>query len=310
MMRTFHSIALAALTTLLGFILTLGVHDLAWAAGEPQVFDSPEAAAKALVATTAANDEDGLIKIFGTAQRDIVGTSDKTQDAARRASFAKAAKAQLTLFPDTPEKVTLIVGYAAWPFSIPLVKTASGWQFDAAAGREELLNRRIGRNELTTIEALRAYVIAQRQYASQPRDGTGVRRYAKKLRSTPGTRDGLYWPADASKGEEQSPIGPMLVDAAARTPGTPYNGYRFRTLTRQGPKAPGGAYSYVINGNMVAGYALIAYPADYGITGVMSFLVNHYGDVYEKDLGPQTAQIAAKVKAYDPDASWTLVPDR
>jgi len=306
-MRTFQSIALVAL---LGVALVLGVHGLARAAGEPQVFDSPKAGAQALVAAAAASDEDGLIKIFGAKHGDIIGTSDKTQDAAYRAGFARAAKAQLTLFPDTPEKVTLIVGYAAWPFSIPLVKTASGWQFDAAAGREELLNRRIGRNELITIEALREYGDAQRQYASQPRDGTGVRRFAKKLRSTPGTRDGLYWPADVSKGEEESPIGPMLVDAAKRTPGTPYNGYRFRTLTRQGPKAPGGAYSYVINGNMVAGYALIAYPADYGFTGVMSFLVNHYGDVYEKDLGPQTAQIAAKVKAYNPDARWTLVPDR
>jgi hypothetical protein len=192
---------------------------------------------------------------------------------------------------------------------IPLVKSGAGWRFDLAAGAEEIINRRIGRNELSAIEVLRFYVDAQRQYAAKPRDGTKVRQFAQNLGSSPGKQDGLYWDADPVKGEELSPLGPLIKNAASRKSGTPYNGYYYKILKGQGAAAPAGRYSYVINGRMLAGYALIAYPADYGISGVKTFIVNHYGDVYEKDLGANTAQRAAAINEYNPDSTWKAVAD-
>lgn len=172
-----------------------------------------------------------------------------------------------------------------------------------------MLNRFIGANELEAIDTLRAYADAQRQYASTPRDGTTVRQFARKIRSSPGKRDGLYWDADPAKGEESSPIGPLIRDASGRQPGDPYNGYYFKILTRQGSAAPAGRYDYVINGRMVAGFAMVAFPADYGKTGLKTFIVNHYGVVYERDLGPNTAKIAAAMTEYNPDPSWKEVGD-
>ena len=200
--------------------------------------------------------------------------------------------------------VTMVVGYEAWPFPIPLVKTDAGWRFDTDAGFEEVLKRRIGENELTAIATLRAYVEAQRQYAAEPRDGTEVRQFAQKVQSSPGKKDGLYWPADASKGEQPSPGGPEIKDSK-----TPYAGYYFKILTAQGAAAPGGKYSYIINGHLIGGFAMIAWPADYGKTGVMTLLVNHYGDVYQKDLGPNTAVLAAGMSEYNPDSSWSKVTE-
>lgn len=274
-----------------------------------RVFDSPEAAAKALVAAARANDEKALVEIFGVKHRDLVGTVDKTLDREKRTRFAQAADAYQLLRPEDEGKVTLVVGYEARPFPIPLVKLGSTWRFDTDAGREELLNRFIGANELEAIDTLRAYVDAQRQYASTPRDGTKVRQFARKIRSSPGKKDGLYWDADPAKGEELSPIGPLIRDGSGRQPGDPYNGYHFKILTRQGSAAPAGRYDYVINGRMVAGFAMVAFPADYGKTGVKTFIVNHYGIVYERDLGPNTEKIAVAMAEYNPDPSWKEVGD-
>lgn len=271
-------------------------------------FESPQAAAEALVAAARDNDEEVLIGIFGRENEDIIGTVDKERDRELRARFAEGAEKFQALRPEEDGSVTLIVGYEAWAFPVPLVRDESGWRFDSASGREEILTRRIGVNELDAIETLRTYVKAQRQYAEKPRDGTGVRKFARKIRSTPGNKDGLYWDADRP-GAESSPFGPLIADGGKRKAGDPYNGYYFRILTRQGPDAPGGAYSYIINGNMVAGFAMTAYPADYGSTGIMTFIVNHYGDVYQKDLGPPTAEIASKYEAYNPDPTWTVVED-
>jgi hypothetical protein len=200
--------------------------------------------------------------------------------------------------------VTIVVGFEAWPFPFPLVKTDAGWQFNTDAGVYELLKRRIGENELTAISSLRAYVNAQRQYAAEPRDGTEVRQFAQKVQSSPGKKDGLYWPTDAAKGETASPAGTEIKDAK-----TPYAGYYFKILTAQGAAAPAGKYSYITNNRLIGGFAMIAWPADYGKTGVMTLLVNHYGDVYQKDLGPKTATLAADIHEYNPDKSWTKVTD-
>ena len=272
-------------------------------------FDLPEAAVKALIEAVRTNDEHALIEIFGAKHRDLIGTVDKARDRENRTRFAESADEYRLLRPEDDGRVTLVVGYQAWPFPIPLVKEGSAWRFDTDAGWEELLNRRIGANELAAIETLGAYVEAQRQYASTPRDGTKVRQFAQKIRSAPGKQDGLYWDADSAKGEELSPVGPLIGDVRGRQPGDPYNGYHFKILTRQVPAATAGRYDYIINGRMLAGFAFVAWPADYGKTGIKSFIVNHYGDVYEKDLGPKTAAISAAIAEYNPDPTWTEVTE-
>ena len=274
-----------------------------------RVFDSPDAAADALIAAARTDDQAALVAIFGAKHRDLIGTVDKARDRELRARFAKMAEEYGLLHPEPNGSVTLVVGYEAWPFPIPLVKEGAGWRFDTEAGIEEVIDRRIGENELAAIETLRAYVDAQRQYAAKPRDGTKVRQFAQKVRSSPGKKDGLYWAADPAKGEEASPAGPLIRDPGTRVPGGPYNGYYFKILTRQGPDAPAGRYDYVINGRMIAGFAMLAYPADYGKTGVMSFLVNHYGVVHQKNLGPKTRAIAPGMTEYNPDATWKEVAE-
>jgi hypothetical protein len=287
--------------------LLCGIAAFAPLACAQRVYESPEAAAQALVAAAKADDNAALIDIFGERQRDVIGTVDKARDRELRRYFADAAGQYQVLRHNEDGSLTLVVGYQAWPFPIPLVQQGAGWRFDADAGREELINRRVGENEFAAIDVLHDYVEMQRQYAAQPRDGTKVRQFAQKIRSSPGKRDGLYWDADPAKGEELSPLAVRMAESGPREAKAPYRGYHYKILTRQGPKAPAGAYSYVINGHMVAGYAMIAYPADYAKTGVMSFVVNHYGDIYEKDLGAKTATVAAHMNAYDPDATWHLV---
>jgi hypothetical protein len=276
-------------------------------ASAQRAFDTPEAAAKALVDATKANDESTLIELIGAKYANLVSSVDHEADRARREEFAKQADERLVLERPSNDKGVVVVGFEAWPFPIPIVKQGSGWHFDAAAGREEILNRRIGRNELTAIELLHAYVAAQRQYASQPRDGTRVRAFARKVASSPGKRDGLYWPADAAKGEELSPFGPLVHDPDKHKTGNPYNGYYFKILTGQGSAAPGGAYSYIINGRMVAGYAMVAAPAQYGETGIKTFIVNHYGEVYERDLGSDTLKKFEAMTQYNPSSAWKPV---
>ena len=222
----------------------------------------------------------------------------------------QAAQKALTLRKDTEDRVVLVIGPDAWPFPIPLVRSGSEWRFQTAEGLDEIVNRRIGANELSTIAVCRDYLAAQRQYAGKIRDGSGVRKFAQRLVSSPGKQDGLYWDPAATGGEE-SPFGPRMAEylAGGRQPRDPYHGYYFRVLTRQGNRAPGGSYNYVINGNMIAGFALVAFPAEYGHSGIMTFLVSHHGKVYQKNLGPQTRKIAAKMQGYNPDSTWTEVKE-
>jgi hypothetical protein len=205
------------------------------------------------------------------------------------------------------------VGKDDWPLPIPIRKKGSAWFFDTKAGKEEMLNRRIGRNELNTIDVLEAYVVAQREYAGKDRDGDGVYPYAQKFWSTPGKKDGLYW--EAKEGEEASPFGPLSARAAQEgykrkgkpEKPSPYYGYYFKILKAQGKNAPGGAYDYVVKGNMIFGFGLVAYPAKYGSSGIMTFIVNQEGVVYQKDLGKGTAKAAGSIKRYDPDPTWKKV---
>jgi hypothetical protein len=282
------------------------------ATARQETFATPEAAVDAVMAALKADSDAAMIAIFGEEHKDLIVQSDRAATSATRAMILQAMQALRVLKETAPNRRVLVIGDQAWPVPIPIVRAGDHWRFATEEGREELINRRIGGNERNAIYALRAYVDAQRAYAAVDRDGDGVLQYAQKLASAPGRQDGLYWPADAAKGEEPSPLGPLIAESVAylegRKTGDPYRGYHFRILTRQGQHAPGGAYSYVINGRMIAGFAMVAYPAEYGRSGVMSFLVSHNGKVYEKDLGEQSAQIGARMTAFDPGAGWKEVP--
>lgn len=275
------------------------------ARAEAQAFASPQEAARALVEASRANDAAALRRLVDDEYAEFVLDEGDPAVAERRQRFAEGADRRLVYREDAEDVVTLVVGLEAYVFPLPLVRSERGWSFDAASGVEEITDRTVGMNELAAIAVLRDYVEAQRRYAAEPRDGTNVRRFATRFLSTPGKRDGLYW--ESGEGEEPSPFGPLFGERGEATREAPYYGYHFRILTRQGASAPGGAYSYVINGNLVAGFAAVAWPAEYGRTGVMTFLVSHYGTVYEKDLGPDTAKRAAAIDAYAPDASWREV---
>ncbi len=267
-------------------------------------FKTPVEAADALVAAANTGKNEPLVAIFGAEYKDMIGTVDAARDKELRARFAKMAGEYRRLLKNDDGSVTMVVGFEAWRFPIPLVKSEAGWRFDTASGAMEVVKRRIGENELTAIAVLRAYVAAQREYASVPRDGTSVRQFARQIQSSPDKKDGLYWPSDTKKGEEPSPAGPEIKDSK-----TPYAGYCFKILTAQGEAAPAGKYSYVINDKFIGGFAMVAWPADYGKTGIMTLLVNHYGDVYEKDLGAETAKVAAAMEEYNPGEGWTLAAD-
>jgi hypothetical protein len=299
-----------ALTT---FILVLP--DRLFAAGEQQ-FSSPEAAVDALKTAVAAKDTNALHAIFGPAAHALVSV-DLVEATNERELFASGLAEKTVLMRESDSQAVLHLGADGWPFPIPLRKQDGQWLFDTEAGKEEILNRRIGANELGALHVCRAYVQAQREYASVDRNGDEVLAYAQRLRSTPGTHDGLYWTSKA--GDEQSPLGPLV--AQARVEGyrhktkiladekTPYHGYYFKILTRQGKHAPGGKYDCVINGRMIGGFALVAWPAQSGNSGVMTFIVNQQGKVYQKNLGPKTSSIANGITTYDPDDTWTLVKD-
>jgi hypothetical protein len=282
-------------------------------AAPPQNFATPEAAVTAIGAALAAGNAPALVRIAGSDFKSLVVTGEPDVDKANWQAAAERLAAFNTLKTDAPDRRTVMIGAEAWPFPAPLVKSAQGWHFDFAEGEQELINRRIGSNELATIDVMRAFVTAQIDYASADHDGDGVRQYAEALASSPGKRDGLYWPADAAKNEAPSPWGPLVaaseIDIAARKAGEPYHGYRYRILTAQGPNAKGGAYNYVINGHMVAGYGLIAWPAEPGESGVMTFIVNQDGVVYQRDLGKDGGSIAAKMMSFDPAESWTPVTE-
>jgi hypothetical protein len=286
------------------------------AAETGRTFATPEAAVAALASAVNTTNRNELHAIFGPAADDLVNP-DPVQAANEFKTFARALNETNRLVPESATRCVLELGQAGWPFSVPIVQKDGAWFFDTAAGKDELMNRRIGRNELETLAVVRAYVEAQREYASRDRAGDGVLKYAQKIISTPGAKDGLFWSPDLDG--EISPLGPLAADAAAEgygkkgeSPGDepqPFHGYFFKILTRQGKHAPGGKYDYVINGNMIGGFALVAWPATYGESGVMTFIVNQQGRVYQKDLGPQTAKTAGAMQSYDPDTTWAVSPD-
>jgi hypothetical protein len=272
-----------------------------------KVFGSPEEAMKALAETAQAGDTKGMMTILGPEGEDIVDSGDAVQDKNARERFVKAYQERVDYVKEKEDRVSVILGNDNWPLPIPIVKKGEGWVFDTKAGREEVLNRRIGRNELDAIQVCLGYVEAQRQYASTDRERDGIIQYAQKFASDPYRRNGLYW--EPAEGELPSPIGPFAARAAAEgyrraDKPAPYHGYYFKILKGQGKNAPGGAYRYVINGHMVAGFALVAWPAEYGVSGVMTFVVNQNGTVYEKDLGPKTEDVAKAMTLYNPDRAW------
>jgi hypothetical protein len=282
----------------------------AGAAGAAQPsFPTAEAALEALRSALA--EGRSLLELLGPEhQEELLGGDPAARRVELRRLQAAAARG-LALRPAGDGGMIVLVGPRAWPLPVPLVQEPQGWRFDTAAGLEEILNRRIGRNELAAIASLRAYLGAQRDYAAVDRDGDEVREYAQRIASTPGLEDGLFW--EIRPGEEPSPLGPFLAAAgpvaAERKGSEPFYGYRFKILTRQGAAAPGGAHDYVINGNMIAGHALLAWPADHGNSGIMSFLVSHHGRIWEQNLGPETAKLAEAITAYDPGPGWTLVAE-
>jgi hypothetical protein len=282
---------------------------LAASAADQKTFATPEAAVDALLAALKANDEPALIAMFGEKHKNVITTGEPAREAEFRAGAAERLQTYRYLSERGPDRRVLLMGAEAWPMPIPLVREAGVWRFATEIGAEEIINRRVGANERNAIVVLRAYVDAQRQFATRDRMGDGVLQYARKIASTPGKQDGLYWPADEAKGEELSPFGPLLadVDVKTRKKGDPYQGYHFKILTRQGQNAPGGAYSYVINGRMIAGFAMVAYPHAYGDSGVMTFIVSHNGKVYERDLGPKTETVASQMTTFDPGPGWKVV---
>ena len=272
-------------------------------------YPTPEAAVHDLVDSAKAGTPGFGERILGKDGAALLRSGDADQDAENLKEFNEAAAA-LTAIDDGPggEKI-LRVGKSGWTLPLPLVKTDAGWRFDAAKGKEEMIDRQVGFNELSVIEACKAYVAAQEEYRRLDRDGDGHRAYARRFISTPGTHDGLYWPRENQA--DISPLDGFTEDAGlARRSGEkpePYDGYYFRILTAQGPAAPGGAFSYLINGRMIAGYAMVAWPADYGVSGVKTFICGENGIVFQKDLGPKTAALGASMAAFNPDSSWKAV---
>jgi hypothetical protein len=274
-------------------------------------FSSPDEAAAALVEAARSGDKKSLLAVLGP-EAPKLGSGDPMQAKYERDRFVAAYEEKHELVKQGDARVTLVIGKNDWPLPIPLVKADEGWKFDTPAGREEIINRRIGQNELNAIQVLLAVMDAQREYAAADRDGDGLLEYAQKFRSSKGKRDGLYWPA--KEGEPLSPLGDLLA-ADPRGKGytdatggpKPYWGYYYRILQGQGKDAPGGAYDYVVKGSMIGGFAVLAYPAKYGTSGVMSFMINHDGVVYEKNLGKDTAQTAGKLSKFNPGEGWKQV---
>lgn len=306
---------------IVAFLVTMAVV-FAWSmpllgAPSQRLFNSPEDALKTLVEAVQAEDKAVLDQMFGPSGKDL-RSGDKVQDAAEFKEFAKHLAEKTDLVKENDSKVILHVGNENWPYPIPIVKYNDQWFFDTEAGKEEILNRRIGEDELTAILVCRAYVKAQREYVLKDWDGDGIFAYAQKLRSDPGKRNGLFW--RATQGEEMSPLGELV--ALARYEGykkkkatfkeaepSPFHGYYFKILTRQGKNVAGGKYNYIVNGNMVGGFALVAFPSSWGKSGVMTFIVNQQGKVYQKNLGLNTMKIAQAMKSYNPDDTWTPVKE-
>jgi hypothetical protein len=285
----------------------LGTASASQAAGMPQKsFSAPEEAVKSLVAAVRTNDIKEMLAILGAGSRELISSGDDVADRAGREKFLKAYDQMNTLQQESTDKMVLSIGADNWPLPIPIVKKGAKWVFDIRKGKQEILNRRIGRNELHVMDVLHAYVDAQHEYATKDCRGGGKVEFAQRLISTEGKRDGLYW--EAKEGEEESPLGPLVAQAAkegyANADLSPFHGYYFKILKGQGKHADGGVYNYVVKGKMILGFALVAYPAEYGNSGVMTFIVNQEGIIYQKNLGKNTKRIAAAMKIFDPDKTW------
>ncbi len=299
---------IAAVTMLAGFYQSGFAAD-----AKQKSFKSPEEAVKALVGAVKGNDIKELLMIFGPAGKELFSSGDEVADKAWRDRFVKAYEEMNKLVSENDKKVILHVGNGEWPYPIPVVKEGENWFFDTKAGKEEILNRRIGRNELNAIQVCLAYVDAQREYIMEDRDENKLLEYAQKFVSKKGQKNGLYW--EAKEGEEQSPLGPLIAKAAVegytgkRPLGrrNPYHGYHYKILKAQGKNARGGEYDYVVNGKMIGGFALVAYPDEHGNSGVMTFIVNQDGVVYQSNLGKDTEKIARAMEKFDPDETWKKV---
>lgn len=293
-------------------IFLLGTAPASQAAGMPQKrFSSPEEAVKSLAAAVRANDIKEMLAILGPGSRELISSGDDVADRAGREKFLNAYDQMNTLQQESADKMVLSIGADNWPLPIPIVKKGTTWVFDIREGKQEILNRRIGRNELHIMDVLHAYVDAQHEYATKDCRGDGKVEFAQRLISTEGKRDGLYW--EAKEGEEESPLGPLVARAAkegyANADLSPFHGYYFNILKGQGKHVDGGAYNYVVKGKMILGFALVAYPAEYGNSGVMTFILNQEGIIYQKDLGKDTKRRAEAMKIFDPDKSWTKVEE-
>src|SRR5579862_6011678 len=303
-LRLTSTVARWALTLLLAFpLLATGA--------DQKTFATPDEAVDGLMAALKADDDAAMLAIFGEQHKSLVVTSDRAANSVVRAEMLAHMQEFHALDEAGPDRRTLFVGDQAWPLPIPLVRSGSSWRFATEEGEQEIFDRIVGRNERNAITVLYAYLDAQRQYASHDRDGEEVLQYAQKLASTPGKHDGLYWETAGSEAEEASPFGPLIAESAAylkgHQPGDAYRGYHYGILSRQGKNAAGGAYNYVINGRMIAGFAMVAYPDVYGESGVMTFIINHNGKILEKDLGRNSTALGARMTTFDPSAGWTSV---
>jgi len=298
-----------------GIMLVLPLGCSTPAKSKQKAFASGEEAVQGFIQAMKTNNTKELLAILGSRADELIYSGDEVADENRKEMFLKLYDEQHKLQTED-DKLILTIGSDDWPFPIPLIHEEQQWVFDTAAGKEEILNRRIGRNELNTIQVLLAIVDAQREYAMNDHNGDGLLEYAQKFKSDPQQKNGLYWQSQA--GETPSPLGDLVAQAtqegyfekeAGEGP-QPFHGYFYRILTAQGAKAPGGAFDYIVNGKMIGGFAVAAYPAEYGNSGIMTFLVNHEGVIYEKDLGKGTEKKGAKIKVFDPDPSWTIVPPK
>ena len=301
--------------TIATLVVFLGLSLAACTSSKPpqqKEFKSPSDAVQAFVTALTTDNDKELLSIFGPEANELLFSGNEATDLERRQKFLESYAEQNSITADG-DKFIIVVGKNDWPFPIPLMKKGEKWVFDITSGKEEILDRRIGRNELNAVQVLLAIVDAQREYAMEDRDNDSLLEYAQKFKSEPGQKDGLYW--EAKEGQESSPLGELVANARAEgyasegaqnTP-EPYHGYYYRILTAQGQNASGGAYDYIVDGSMIGGFAIVAYPAEYDNSGVMTFIVNHEGVVYQKDLGENTEEQAKAMTLYDPDETWTPV---
>jgi Protein of unknown function (DUF2950) len=307
-----NRIALFAFRFVGGALIALTVPGLAYAV-DAKVFDTPDAAAAAMVAALEKGTNAAIVELLGDAHNDELFTDDEAAERENRKRAYDAAKEQMSLREDDADTRTVLIGKDEWPVPFPIVKRGNGWHFDLESGLDELLARRIGQNELAAIASLRAVVDAEEDYRAIDRDGDEVLEYSGKFVSSPGKKDGLYWEVPEGSNDAVSPLLNFVTQQEGylegRDEGDPLRGYNFRIITRQGAGAPGGRYDYIINGNMIAGFALLAWPVKYGVSGVNTFAINQQGVLYQVDLGPATEQQAQSIKRFNPGADWSVVND-